>query len=233
MPGRAAAGRLPGTSSLDLREPRRDVRLVRRLVHREQRRRPRAAAVRPRQRLDRHAAARDRARLRPHRDPGPREGLISALRALALSKLELSDDNVHGISRSSVLPKSEHSPPSSVEGLVHRSVSCHVSLELRAPVRLVSPGNGPMLWAAVPEAAIDEDCHPPTWKCDIDANPPSGRDDWVVASESLSTAMEKRTQLSFGPCISSLVRSHCRASGRGRRVRIIFRRREGRESGHR
>jgi len=78
--------------------------------------------------------------------------------------------------RSLVLPGSQDLPASFPELCVGISISALVGLDLLAPEVGVIGGPGRVLGAAVPEAAIDEDCHSRRDESDIHAPPFVGYD---------------------------------------------------------
>ncbi len=56
-----------------------------------------------------------------------------------------------------MFPESEHRPAGSAQLCRRISVPSDVSTQLLGPVRRVRPRDGPMLWAGMPVATIDED----------------------------------------------------------------------------
>ncbi len=56
-----------------------------------------------------------------------------------------------------MFPESEHRPAGSAQLCRRISIPCDVSAQLLGPVRRVGPRDGPMLWAGMPVATIDED----------------------------------------------------------------------------
>jgi hypothetical protein len=68
-----------------------------------------------------------------------------------------------------VLPNSQDLPAGFPELRIGISVSALVGLDLLAPEAGVTGGPGRMLEAAVPEAAIDKDCHLRRDESDINA----------------------------------------------------------------
>jgi hypothetical protein len=68
------------------------------------------------------------------------------------------------IYRTLVLPDPEDRPPECLEALVGVPVTTSVRLELLPPPTSVVLGPRPVLRAAVPEAAVDEDSEPCAWE---------------------------------------------------------------------
>ena len=65
----------------------------------------------------------------------------------------------------------ERAPPGGGQGLIDPVIASHVAVELRPPVVAVGAGAGPVLWAPMPEAAVDEDGDPPPREDDIWTHP--------------------------------------------------------------
>lgn len=79
-----------------------------------------------------------------------------------------------------VLPHPNHPPAASAQRAVHAAIAGLVGRELLTPKRSVGLGLGRVLGAAVPEAAVDEDCDLELVKCEVGlsrqfcAAPPAG-----------------------------------------------------------
>jgi hypothetical protein len=69
-----------------------------------------------------------------------------------------------------VLPRANHVPARDLECGVYTQVAVFVAAELRYPVLAVARGDIPMLWAAVPEAAVYEDRYTPAREHDVGSN---------------------------------------------------------------
>src|SRR5262245_51256395 len=75
----------------------------------------------------------------------------------ASARRERSRDDVGRRLRIGVLPDPEYSPGGRTQRLVNLPVSLTIALQLRLPILAVRFRLVPVNWAAVPEAAVNED----------------------------------------------------------------------------
>jgi len=104
-----------------------------------------------------------------------------------------------------VFPDAHDRPTGFAERVVHSTVPGDVGRELRHPVVPVALGHVLVVWAAVPEAAIDEHRHPPRGEHDIRVDPDITSPKEQVLSEPEATTVQARAQadlwLGAGPAV--------------------------------
>src|SRR4051794_11799865 len=117
-----------------------------------------------------------------------------------------------------VLPVAQDCPSSGLERGGVAPVALHVAVELLRPVRVVCPRRRPVVWASVPEAPVDKDCHARPDEHDVGSTsePPDGG---VVLSKSKPTTMQRAAYCDLGRGVSAVPLHnppHGRARGAGR-----------------
>jgi len=110
-----------------------------------------------------------------------------------------------------VLPKSQDSPPLIFEDGVGLFVALLVSLNLRSPPVGIGPRLPEVLWASVPEAAVDEDCNPSAPKNDVGA-PPKSRDRSSIDSVSEPAFVQQTADGDFALRVTPFLCGHPRTN---------------------
>jgi hypothetical protein len=121
-----------------------------------------------------------------------------------------------------MFPDSDDLPSSFLEPRVGIAVAALVGLDLLPPKVGVASGPGPMLGAAMPEAAVNEDGHPCGGECNIDAPAFVGQDGRVY-SVAEASRVQHSPELHLGRRTSSTDFLHpttCFWGGRRDRRRI-------------
>lgn len=108
-----------------------------------------------------------------------------------------------------MLPDTNHSPPVSLQGSSMAPVTSTVLGDLRLPVGAIGGRKGAVLWAAMPEADIDEDGDLATGKDEIgsDLSPIAGLDSEIDAIPQ-PCCMSGAANGALGSSIPSPVRAH-------------------------
>lgn len=76
-------------------------------------------------------------------------------------------DPVRSLGSCLVLPDPDYGPSSGAERSIIEPITLFVSGDLGAPIRSIGLGSRPVVWAPVPEAAIDKDDHSLAAKDDV------------------------------------------------------------------
>lgn len=130
------------------------------------------------------------------------------------------DDPVRGIHGHLVLPNPDYGPSGCAECGLVKAVTLDVSSNLRAPIGGVGSGAGPVLWAVVPEAAIDEDGN--LLATEDDVGPAAQALQWSgVDSIAEATPMQLRPEGKLRASVALAIALHDRPGG-GRRGRGRF-----------
>jgi len=139
------------------------------------------------------------------------QGLVQTSQLLAPSPervLDLRNRSIQGL----VFPETHHSPPVFLEGFIVRLVPRHVAGDLRLPVLGVVPSRYvAVLWAVVPEAPVNEDCHLVSCEHNVRTRfALTTQVDRVVLAKSKAPLMEAGSQKQFWLGVGSPVPAHHR-----------------------
>lgn len=116
-----------------------------------------------------------------------------------------------------MLPEPEDRPAMGSEEIIYFSISLDVPLQLGDPVLAVAGWGGGVLWAPVPETAIDEHCNAPPRKDDVGAAAAPERGE--VHAVSSPCGVQVSADLDLGDRVSPAVAEHRPAHPWARRPR--------------
>ncbi len=105
-----------------------------------------------------------------------------------------------------VFPHPNHRPSRRCQSLISVTVTLDCATQLVAPPLSVASRDASVLWAAVPEAAIDEDGYPWPDKRDVDLAPAAF--DRAVYSKPKACLMQCRPQSQLGRSVARTLRAH-------------------------
>jgi hypothetical protein len=127
-------------------------------------------------------------------------------------------DLVHDRGESLVLPETERRPAGGRQCTVDPTISLNVRLKLAGPELLVRARDRAVLDAAMPEAAVDEDCDPSPRENNVRTNGNPFHHDAHPDSVTESTRVERVTHREFRTGVRTSIGAHhaCRVPSRRR-----------------
>lgn len=129
-------------------------------------------------------------------------------------------DAIRDAGRILVLPGPDATPARVLQGEINSPIACDIPLQLRLPIVGVRSRCVAMVWTAMPETTVNENCEASASKDDVRPNKAIWEAEREVDTEAQSATVQLRPNSQLSACVAATVSTHPLAHGRARGIRI-------------